>query len=170
MFTSKTLPIIALVLALFVITNCKGKKKTDDETLANNVDTMEFPAYDEFMPDEKGTNLPDTNVANNTVVDTTQKEPVLIEDKQGNLKPENVTTSDAGNFYIVVGSFTVYENASKLMDVLKKKGYAPIILPPYGKYNRVAIKQYSSRETARTEIDNFKSKLKDNSYWILKRE
>lgn len=144
-------------LALVYLYSCKGNK--GDES--SESDTLPVPAeYDDAVT---GDEYP-------AVDSSVQSEPVMTEDKQGNLSPETTETTKVGDvFYIVAGSFTVYSNAQQLNQQLKTKGFDSNILEPFGNYNRVTVKQFATREDARAALPGLRSQVKDQTLWILKR-
>lgn len=161
-----------LILASFtmlLLINCKGNK--GDKNLADNKDTIEFPSYEEYMPNEKDedtvVDLFDSNQVD--YIDTNETEQVFVEDKDGNLEPEKTETESKGNFYIIVGSFKVEKNANDLNKLLQKKGYSSQILPPFGQYNRVAIMSFDTRDAAKAKLPAIKNKFNDATFWILRR-
>lgn len=68
-------------------------------------------------------------------------------------------------FHIIVGSFSILENAENVKEDLENKGYPAQILP--GKLNYVSAQCFVSRETAQNNISAVKSKTGMDG-WILK--
>ena len=76
--------------------------------------------------------------------------------------------NDANVFYIVAGSFTIYNNAQKLNNKLKAKGFDSKILEPYGQYHRVTVKQFKTVAEARAALPQLRKNI-DEALWLLTR-
>jgi septal ring-binding cell division protein DamX len=48
-------------------------------------------------------------------------------------------------------------------------GFDSKILEPYGQYNRVTVGEFATREAARAALPGLRSKIKDQTLWLLKR-
>jgi hypothetical protein len=68
-------------------------------------------------------------------------------------------------YHIIAGSFNENINAEKLKNELFKKGFKAYVINSNGKY-RVAVKSYSSKNDAISELDKFKKYL-GNAIWVL---
>ena len=161
---------LALVFSAFVLVAfaaCKGNKGGDNA--AESSDTLYVPddGYGDFASVDNSTD----NGASTSVTDSQANNEVYVENKDGRLVPETEEThNETDKFYIVAGSFTVYSNAKKQNEKLQKMGYAESkILEPYGQYNRVTIKEFSTREEARAALNQLRGSIKDQTLWLLKR-
>ncbi len=154
-----------LSFALISVVGCKSNK-TDQ---ASENDTLEVPE-DTYVEEPQATEGDQAPAVVETDSSENTQEPVMLEDRNGNLTPETVeTNNDADVFYIVAGSFTVYSNAQNLNQKLKAKGYESNILEPYGQYNRVTVKSFKTRQEARAALPTLKNKINNQTLWILKR-
>jgi cell division protein FtsN len=167
MLRIKYLALIFSALVLVAFASCKGNKGGDNA--AESSDTLYVPddGYGDFASVDNNANTNESTVTSET---ETNNE-VYIENKDGRLVPETEEThNDKDKFYIVAGSFTVYSNAKKQNDKLQKLGYTESkILEPYGQYNRVTIKEFSTREEARAALSQLRGSIKDQTLWLLKR-
>lgn len=152
-----------MFLATMSFTSCKRDKTSQ----SSQGEPMEMPT--EYQETFQGDEYPSQEQLSE---DPTT---VMVEDSKGDLMPEPVqeatsTNANQGNFYIVAGSFTVKSNATQLVKKLVANGEnSAQILEPYGAYNRVAVRSFSSREEAKQMLPTLKNKLKDQTLWILKR-
>lgn len=156
-------------VAMLTIAGCKNNKSAEQASL-NNSDTLETnDPFAEFS-DNNNDNNANAN-ANQTpaVSDNNSEEPVMSEDKNGNLSEvPDTKVSESNVFYIVAGSFTLYNNAQKLNTKLKAKGYDSKILEPYGQYHRVTVKQFKTVAEARAALPELRKNV-DQTLWLLTR-
>lgn len=153
----KTSIILVVILAIFLF-DCKGKK--DNET-AENKDTIVYPSYEDFK-----TNESDVALLDSTEVDSTLTEVVFTEDKQGNLTPQT-DNSKGTKYYVIVGSFKLFDNAAKLQNHFQAMGYTVEVLPKTNEYNRVSVGSFDSKESAVVEVKALRKKHNDASFWIF---
>ena len=148
-----------VAMAIVSLYSCKGNKGGE----SSESDTMSVPGdYDSYLGDAYP-ELDDDSSLN-------QSEPIMVEDKEGNLSPEVVETPKSDEvIYIVAGSFTNYANAQQLNQKLKARGFDSKILEPYGHFNRVTVKEFASRDEARAALPSLRAQVKDQTLWILKR-
>ena len=157
------LSLISLLLILFLSCN-RSKKNNPDDTFK---DTIDYPSYEDYSNEDLTPveNLLDSNKVN-------EEDPILTEDEDGNLQPVTEEEINQGNpdnhiFYVIVGSYTVAENAAKAKQLYITKGYAPQVLPQKGPYNRVAIASMNDEKSARAELKRVRSTFNDGSFWLL---
>lgn len=157
-------------IAMLSLASCKNNKSADQAS-TNESDTMQISDLltdDAFADTDNGTD-PQSDQTLNLADDTDNEEPLMTEDKNGNLSqvPES-EVNDANVFYIVAGSFTLYNNAQKLNNKLKAKGYDSKILEPYGQYHRVTVKQFNNVTEARAALPGLRKNI-DQTLWLLTR-
>jgi nucleoid DNA-binding protein/cell division septation protein DedD len=70
-------------------------------------------------------------------------------------------------FYVVAASFTNYENALKMKDDLRGKGFDSEIVTVTHKYYKVTMGSYSDKQQAQVELEKLKSITQNNSLWLL---
>lgn len=160
-------------IAMLSLAGCKNNKNADQASNSNNSDTMStFDPYaeTEYTGSTADSDYGTTNTADQTTAeDKSEPEPVMTEDKEGNLSQVPDTKVNESNvFYIVAGSFTLYNNAQKLNNKLKAKGYDSKILEPYGQYHRVTVKQFKTVAEARAALPELRKNI-DQALWLLTR-
>jgi cell division protein FtsN len=159
-------------VALLSLAGCKNNKNADQASTSNNSDTMS--TYDPYADAEYTGSTADsdygTTTADQSTADSkTDPEPVMTEDKEGNLSQvPDAKVNDSNVFYIVAGSFTLYNNAQKLNTKLKAKGYDSKILEPYGQYHRVTVQQFKTVAEARAALPGLRKNI-DQALWLLTR-
>ncbi|MBR2105253.1 MAG: SPOR domain-containing protein [Bacteroidales bacterium] len=168
----KLFGLVLASVALLSLAGCKNNKNADQASNSNNSDTMS--TYDPYADTEYTGSTADsdygTTTADQSTTDTkTEPEPVMTEDKEGNLSQVPDTKVNESNvFYIVAGSFTLYNNAQKLNTKLKAKGYDSKILEPYGQYHRVTVQQFKTVAEARAALPGLRKNI-DQALWLLTR-
>ena len=78
--------------------------------------------------------------------------------------------SDFGSnkFFVILGSFSVLENAKRLKETLSTEGFQPIILINENGMYRVCGDNYAEEAEARARIADVRGKLpKYNDIWLL---
>ena len=151
-----------MAFATITFVDCRGNKGGDQASESG--DTLSIPGDDGYG------DLATVIESNEDISKDNIQEQVLTEDKSGNLVPETTEThNDTDKFYIVAGSFTLYSNAQKQNKKLSGMGFDSKILEPYGQYNRVTVGEFATREAARAALPGLRSKIKDQTLWLLKR-
>ncbi len=160
-------------VAMLALAGCKNNKNADQASTGNNSEAMQ--EIDPYADTEYTGNTSDNDYnANPTTAESgtntnAEQEPVMTEDKNGNLSEvPDTKVNDANTFYIVAGSFTLYNNAQKLNTKLKAKGYDSKILEPYGQYHRVTVMQYKTVAEARAALPGLRKNV-DQALWLLTR-
>ncbi|MEL7424035.1 MAG: septal ring lytic transglycosylase RlpA family protein [Bacteroidota bacterium] len=95
---------------------------------------------------------------NNTTAARSPAEPAGIEG-QGTFRAEALRPI-ADGFGVQVGSFRVYENASKVAADLQAKGYSKVLIRLRGNVHQVVLGPFESREAAAVYRDNLLRKYK----------
>jgi cell division protein FtsN len=78
--------------------------------------------------------------------------------------------SDLGSkrFYIILGSFGVYENAQKFKKQLMAKNFFPGILVNKANLYRVSVNSYDDEATARARVSEIRQKFPEyGDLWLL---
>lgn len=130
----------------------------------NSSSEEEVDAVDEAINTVTETNAsaPSTEtVAEPEVVETATEIEVVSE-------PIAITPVQAGTYYVIVGSFVEKANADDLHRELSRKGFHPEILPFDGKYNKVAVSSYPSREAATQALRTYKNQVQRGA-WIYRK-
>ncbi len=79
---------------------------------------------------------------------------------QDNSNPGRVT------YHLIAGSFENFDQASRLSDALRSKGYNPLLMfpePGVSEYFRVSVYQ----STQRTRVDEFRKKFNQSNAWVF---
>ena len=159
-------------VAMLSLVGCKNNKHGDQASTNSNSDTMSTidPYADaEYTGSTSNSDYDANSDLNASPTANNGSETVMTEDKNGNLSevPES-KVNDADVFYIVAGSFTLYNNAQKLNNKLKAKGYDSKILEPYGQYHRVTVQQFKTVAEARAALPGLRKNI-DQALWLLTR-
>ncbi|MDX9881173.1 MAG: SPOR domain-containing protein [Prolixibacteraceae bacterium] len=101
---------------------------------------------------------------------------VQPESKPISMRKENFTFSQQTdqtsygnkNFFVIVGSFSNYDNANRLKADLQSKGFNPIVLKSETGYYRVCINSYTDEADARAKVHEIRQKYSNFSdCWLL---
>jgi len=97
--------------------------------------------------------------------------------KSGNVssKEERFSTAQgetanygANKYFVILGSFSVLENAKRLKETLKSEGFNPVILMNESGMYRVCGNNYSDESAARARIAEVREKYsKYSDIWLL---
>jgi hypothetical protein len=84
--------------------------------------------------------------------------------------PEPVQTTAnavAGNYYMIVGCFTVQSNADRYIEKIRGMGYDAQIIPGANNFSMVAARTYNSYRESVAELDKFRSDVTPNA-WVYR--
>lgn len=108
--------------------------------------------------------------------DTSQNEAVDSSAYYGDAGVAAATTPSIGNkaavsgkYYMIVGCFTVSENADRYAEKLRGMGYASEILTGVGNYQMVAAASYNNYRESVDAINKFRNEVTPNAWVYLKR-
>lgn len=73
-----------------------------------------------------------------------------------------------GHYYMIVGCFTVQENADSYATKLRGMGYESQIIPGRDNFQMVAAKSYDNLQAGIADIDKFRNELTPNA-WVFKK-
>jgi SPOR domain len=139
---------VFLFLSLFLENGCKYFKKSPQ-----NVDTL----------------TADTGLASGEVVDSTAYYSGVSDESTASQPVQTSTVSAKGNYYMIVGCFTVPENAEKYADKMRSMGYEPLIIPGRDNFQMVAARTYDNYRTSVGEIDKFRNEVSPQAWVYRKR-
>lgn len=86
--------------------------------------------------------------------------------KKAALYYEEPKIQDSKTFYLIVGSFGKVENAQKLLEKYKLKGFNPEIIQGSGMF-RVSISKTTDKTQALSDFNKFRSNNPYESVWVL---
>ena len=72
-------------------------------------------------------------------------------------------------FYMIVGCFTVPENASKYAEKIRSMGYEGEVISGHDGFQMVTAKSYGNFRTSIAEIDQFRSDVTPNAWVFVKK-
>ena len=140
---------ILLFLCLILGYGCKYFKKSSSRT----IDTI----------------TADTSEVSSAVVDSAGYYSSMNE-VQAAAKPAPASISAVkGNYYMIVGCFTVHQNAVKYAEKLKGMGYDTQIIPGRDNFQMVAARMYDNYRTSVSEIDKFRNEVNPNA-WVYRKK
>lgn len=79
------------------------------------------------------------------------------------------TNAIQGRYYMIVGCFTVQENADTYANKLRAMGYESQIIPGRDNFQMVAAKSYDNLQAGIADIDKFRNELTPNAWVFRKR-
>jgi len=105
-----------------------------------------------------------------TVIKPTDNESSSIKSKEERFTAAKGEASDLGSkrFYIILGSFGVYENAQKFKKQLMAEDFFPGILINEAGLYRVSVNSYDDEGVARARVGEIRQKFpKYSDLWLL---
>jgi hypothetical protein len=73
-----------------------------------------------------------------------------------------------GHYYMIVGCFTVQQNADSYANKLRTMGYEAQVIQGRDNFQMVAAKSYNNLQAGIAEIDKFRNELTPNA-WVFKK-
>lgn len=136
----------------------------------------------EVAPQQTETTAPPKVFSAENTVPTVRENPTSDqmyakpESKPISMRKENFTFSQQDdqasygnkNFFVIVGSFSNYDNANRLKADLQGKGFSPIVLKSETGYYRVCVNSYTDEADARAKVSEIRQKYSNFSdCWLL---
>jgi hypothetical protein len=81
----------------------------------------------------------------------------------------NRTSALNGTYYMIVGCFTVQNNADKFAEKLRGMGYNPEIISGNNNFQMVSAKSYNSYRESIAELDKVRNEVTPNAWVYLQR-
>ncbi len=83
-------------------------------------------------------------------------------------RKEDEVSHDINRFFVILGSFSVKQNADRFKSRLENEGYSPVILLSETGYNRVSVDSYSREADARQRVLQIRrSSPEFHDAWLL---
>ncbi len=79
------------------------------------------------------------------------------------------TSALGGTYYMIVGCFTVQNNADKFAEKLRGNGYNPQIISGSNNFQMVSAKSYNSYRESVADLDKFRNEVTPNAWVYLQR-
>jgi len=149
--------IIASLVIMLVMPSCKFIKT---KILSKKVDTLSA-----FVDTLSHAERIDSSIYYQDMVNEMQQE------SQSAVIPAESQPAAVLNaqYYMVVGSFMVPENAAKYAEKIRGMGYEGGIISGYGGFQMVTAKSYSNFRTSIAEIDQFRAEVTPNAWVYVKK-
>jgi len=149
----KTLSFI--VICALLVFSCKGAKKTvavsSDDLLAEEPPQTEIIVKEEVS--EEPPSQTDVTVRSESVKPIDQNDKTLYA------------------FYVIIGSFSIVDNARRYNADLIRKGFSPSILENENGLYRISVGGYNQENAARAKIAEIRANYKEHrDVWLLVRK
>jgi len=111
-----------------------------------------------------------TPMKSETVIKPTESSSSSVTSKEESVTAAKGEASDLGSkrFYIILGSYKVYEGAQKFKKQLMAEDFFPGILINEAGLYRVSVNSYDDETTARSRVAEIRQKFpKYNDLWLL---
>jgi hypothetical protein len=138
-----------LCLSLLLCNGCKYFRRSSAKT----VDTL----------------TADTTSVSSGVVDSASLFAGMNNGLTGVAEAPQQTTAVRGTYYMIVGCFTVQQNADNYAEKLRGMGYQSQIITGIGNYQMVAARSYGSYRESISEIEKFRNEVTPNAWVYLKK-
>jgi hypothetical protein len=140
---------ILLFLCLFLGYGCKYFKRSSSRT----IDTI----------------TADTGDVISAVVDSAAYYSSVNESQAVPKSAMGSVSAVKGNYYMIVGCFTVHQNAENYTEKLKGMGYEAQIIPGRDNFQMVAARMYDNYRASVAEIDKFRNEVSPNA-WVYRKK
>lgn len=75
------------------------------------------------------------------------------------------------NFFVIVGSYSMADNAERARTILSRQGFTPIILKSETGLNRMCVNSYTNENEARARVQQIRNTFPEyNDAWLLIRQ
>jgi hypothetical protein len=145
--------LILLFLSLFLGYGCKYFKKSKPREVDTIMADTAASAMNDSAAYYSGANTDNTDAAASTA------------GKGSSAR----TNAIQGHYYMIVGCFTVQENADSYANKLKSMGYEAQIIQGRDNFQMVAAKSYDNLHAGVAEIDKFRNEITPNAWVYRKR-
>lgn len=148
--------LIILGIVLMIGLSCKTTKKAAHQ-----------PAVD------KQTNIEAVNQSfeNETKPMPVVDEPISVRTEAIKIYEEKVEKEAGFAYYVIIGSFSIVENAEKSKKEMINKGFVPVLLTTDSGLFRVAVNQSNFENEARSIIKEIRSRFPEHKdVWLLKKK
>jgi hypothetical protein len=111
----------------------------------------------------------DTLVADTTPVSNVIDSAMLYSQTRSIGQEQNRASvaSSTGSYYMIVGCFTVPNNAEKYAEMLRGKGFEVIIIPGRDNFQMVSAQSYSTYRSSVNDLNKFRNNVTPNA-WVYK--
>jgi len=84
------------------------------------------------------------------------------------VSPGDQVIHEANQFFVILGSFQILENASRFVESLRAKGFAPVILVSETGMHRVSVNSYTEEQSARSRVNHIRTEFPEHQdAWLL---
>lgn len=113
------------------------------------------------------------NPVSDTMYETADKaatgtKPVSMRSEKFTMSAEDQATYGSKSYFVIVGSFSSNENATRFKQELTQQGFKPIILHSETGYYRVCVDSFNDETAARTRVQKIRTQYpKYADSWLL---
>ncbi|GET27084.1 SPOR domain-containing protein [Prolixibacter sp. NT017] len=101
-----------------------------------------------------------------TKIDNAPK--IVVKEEKVSVPDGEEKSLDSKRFYVILGSFGVYQNAQKFKNQLMHEGFYPGILVNENGLYRVCVDSYDDENTARKKVTDIRDEYKQfRDAWLL---
>ncbi|MFW6043059.1 MAG: SPOR domain-containing protein [Marinilabiliaceae bacterium] len=148
--------ILSLLIAGMMLASCgslrKGSTKMDESPYADGAKDDGIEVQDEEDPEED------------------QEEIVVREEKVRSVDIEEEDET-IFRYYVIIGSFRFYDNATTYKEDLKEEGFVPVVLENENGLFRISVAAYDEEKPARKNIASIRRNYPQYSdVWLLIRK
>jgi len=153
----------------------ESKIRKDDESIIEIEETpVVEPVIVELKPKANSISVSEFKIVSSPtndvkVVEPTSVETKTVETKTVETKTVETKTNETGcSYHVIVGSFSIYENAVSYRSTVEKKGYAAQLIETSKGLTYVSAQCFSTRENANSAISKIYADI-DVKGWVLSR-
>ncbi len=160
------------ILSVFVLavlfSSCKVSQKSGKSKVAETPQT-ETAAPPKVFSAENTTPTVRENPTSDQMYVQSDSKPISMRKENFTFSQQSDQSSYGNqNFFVIVGSFGNYDNATRLKADLEGKGFKPIVLKSETGYFRVCTNSYTDEKDARAKVQEIRQKYSNFSdCWLL---
>jgi hypothetical protein len=148
--------LFVLLVVSAIIFSCKTAKKAAPTPVT---EAAPIEKIDDNIPEPVKEVVPEDN------------NPIYIKTEEVSIAENEDQSKEGFAFYVIVGSFSIPENAGKFKIQLMNKNFSAVLLNSESGYTRVAIDQTNSESEARDLIKIIRNKYPEHKdVWLLKKK
>lgn len=154
--------IVTISLGVTILTSCASLSRKGSSSFSDS--QSPYVKEESTKPKPKTTTTAGTSTTSTTKTASPAKEVVVRQEKVKNI---DVNSPDY-NFYVIIGSFRIIDNAQNFKNQLIEEGFKPNILENEAGLYRISVASSNDETTARNKIADIRANYSQYSdVWLL---
>jgi cell division protein FtsN len=171
----KIFPIITLLTAI-ILSSCASLTRKGSSSFSDS--NSPYAKEKSTTPKPKPQTNNATNTSTTTAVTTPTPKPVaepakavVVREEKVKVIENNTTDKTEYNYYCIIGSFRIIENARNFCSQLIEEGFQPVILENESGLYRISVGGNNQEDMVRSRIADIRSRYTQYAdVWLLKKQ